>query len=66
MQPEPTDTELCEEYDFRLEMIEEAKSLARCAGYPPNSRLLALCDKFVQGDLPLDEFRREIVRPYLH
>lgn len=66
MQPETIEPELLEDYDFRAEVIADAKAMAHAAGYPPTARLLALCDQFVLGELPLNEFRREIVRPYLH
>lgn len=66
MQPETIEPELLEDYDFRAEVISEAMAMADAAGYPLNARLLALCDRFVLGELPLDEFRREIVHPYLH
>lgn len=66
MQQATIGPELLNEYDFRAEGIAEAKVMARAAGFPPNASLLALCDRFVLGEIPLYDFRREIVCPFLH
>lgn len=55
-----------EDYDYRAGVVAIAKLKTEASGYALDRRLLDLCDRYIEGDLTEDEFKIEIVRPYLH
>jgi hypothetical protein len=65
--PQPAlDFDLMEEEDFRAEAVAIARAQCEAIGYPLNERLEALSSRFIRGELTEDEFKFEIIRPYLH
>lgn len=64
--PRDPDYDPLEDYDYRAEVVAIARSKTEAAGYVLDRRLLDLCECFIQGELTEDEFKFEIVRPYLH
>ena len=54
------------EREFRSEAVDQARKMSLETGYVLSDRLEALCVEFIAGKLSDDEFRNEIVRPYLN
>lgn len=61
-----SDFDLMEEEDFRAEAVAIARAQCEAIGYPLSERLEALSFRFIHGELTEDEFKFEIIRPYLH
>jgi hypothetical protein len=54
------------EEDFRAEVVAIARAQCEAIGYPLSARLEALSSRFIGGELSEDEFKFEIIRPYLN
>lgn len=64
--PRNPDYDPSEDYDFRAEVVAIARARSEATGYQLNARLEHLCERFIQGEISEDEFKFEIIRPYLH
>lgn len=55
-----------EECAWRAEVLEDALTLYAERGFSLDDRCRALCEAFQTGQIELEEFRRQVLRPYVH
>lgn len=64
--PFDPDFDSMNEEDYRAEAVAIARAQCEAIGYPLSERLEALSFRFIHGELTEDQFKFEIIRPYLH